>query len=338
MRFPLKFALTAVLAKSIVAELAHSGVKGQAQPAINGLQPKQYVQPNFPIQQDTFDQQEQSNADQTQYYTETVEQQPIAQQIAYKGVQDPVQQYVSGQYGNDVNQAESTNEVPTVVDPLSVYPTQYSGHAIHGGYNPTAYDPAAFNPHQYNPGAFNVQTGYEGYLVPGPPLPQKQVVARNPSSFFGSLQAIPSSLTETMRDTTSLLGRSFAFLMTLLGVTIGGGAITTALCTFTPLCTISFALPFVRTGLRELSQPVVGKDAADILEEAIVKFSKFNSEQRAKMAAKSDAIVPEIEIKTVPSIEKVEASVEKVASVMEKVEKSEQLEKTELPASKDSIK
>lgn len=80
MRFPLKFALAAVLAKGIVAELAQSSQAHSpnqvhstpAQAAVKGLQPQKYAEPNFPVQQEAFNQQpdqsNQSNTDEPQYY------------------------------------------------------------------------------------------------------------------------------------------------------------------------------------------------------------------------------------------------------------------------------
>lgn len=253
--------------------------------------------------------------------------------MAYQGIQDPIQQYAS-QYGNGVEQADSTNEVPTVIDPNAFYPNQFSGSPIHGGYNPTGYNSAPYNPNQYNPGAFNVQTGFEGYLVPGPQLPpQKQVVApRNPPSVINSLQAIPSGLIASMRDTTSLLSRSFAFVMTLLGVTIGGGAITTALCSFTPLCTISFALPFVRSGIRDITEPLLGKESAEILEKAMTKFGALNAEFKGKVATESESIASKIETKSMPAVENGNAIAEKSRQIDTMAES----EKNELPANKES--
>lgn len=77
MRFPLKFALAAVLAKGIVAELPQSSQTHSlnqvhstpAQAAVKGLQPQKYAEPNFPTQQEAFNQQpDLSNTDEPQYY------------------------------------------------------------------------------------------------------------------------------------------------------------------------------------------------------------------------------------------------------------------------------
>lgn len=252
-------------------------------------------------------------------------------------MQDPVQQYVSSYNPENVGaQGESSNEVPTVIDPYSNYPNQYSGGYPQGVYNPVAYNPAAFNPNQYNPGAFRVQTGYEGYLVPGPPGPVQQkveVAPRNPTSLLTSI----SNIIPSMRESTSLLSRSFAFLMSLLGITVFGGTITTALCTFTPLCTISFALPLFgvrKSSIRNYAEPFMGEEKAKMLEKAIETFGSLNNEQRAKIVAKSIETEPEIDIKSIPSVEKVDPSEKMVKDApsenIENIEKMENSEKSDI--------
>lgn len=81
MRFPLKIAIAAVLAKGIVAELAQSSQahspnqvhSSSAQAAVKGIQSQKYVESNFPNQQEAFNQQpDQSNADEPQYYDVSV--------------------------------------------------------------------------------------------------------------------------------------------------------------------------------------------------------------------------------------------------------------------------
>lgn len=217
---------------------------------------------------------------------------------AYSGVPDPVQQYVSSQYSytpeqqSEITVAEPSNEVPTVLSP---YHGQYSG-----GYNPAAYHPGQFNSNQFNPNAFHVQTGYEGYLVPGPPTAaQKDIEPREPPS--SPFQSISSSIPTSMREATSLLSRSFAFLLGLLGVTVFGGGITTALCTFTPLCTISFALPFVRSGIREFNEIVGNGDLAEMAQKAqkaLEKYTRMDSAAKGNTVTKSDSSNVEDEWKT----------------------------------------
>lgn len=217
-------------------------------------------------------------------------------------------------YNPDSN-AEASNEVPAFIEP------GYNGYSDFGPYG---------SPNGYNSdGSFSVQNGYEGFLVPGPPG-QKAVVAREPlPNPLGSISALTSSIPETMRQTTSLLGRSFAFLLGLLGVTVFGGGITTAICTFTPLCTISFAIPFlpalgVRSGLRDVAETLDMSDTANMLAKSISKLAKMQPDEKANFAAKASAQVPEADIKSSPTesirVDKVEAVTAKVEAVTAKVE------------------
>lgn len=273
---------------------------------------------------------------------------------------DPIQQYVSNspydyipteQEGEETDEAEPTNEVSTVIDP-------YSGYANAGGYNPAAYSPDAFNPNQYNPGAFHVQTGYQGYLVPGPPgAPAKQQIATSePPSFLTPISnAISSLMPSAVRDGSgTLLSRSFAFLMSLLGVTVFGGAVTTALCTFTPLCTISFALPFIRNALPLNSklyqselEPILGKPGYELLAKAIDRYTKFNDEKKEKISKSVSNSVSEAD--TLKPIDASKAVIEKgvvepgVEAKVEPVEKSDTVRsviptvKGDIPNSKSDI-
>lgn len=144
------------------------------------------------------------------------------------------------------------------------------------------------NPYGYagyptNPGAFAVQSGYEGYLVPSPIGQQPSTALYYPqneeedSAITTLTNLLPRSLVPTF-------GRAIAMLWGLLRVTLYGGSVTTALCTFTPLCTISFALPFI--GLRATAKKIVEaidvdketsenvERAADFVQTAIEKFQK----------------------------------------------------------------
>lgn len=202
---------------------------------------------------------------------------------------DPVQQYVSSQSGADdagsynaeSYNAEPSNDLPSFVEP------GYNGYSGIVPYGP---------PGAYNPGAFAVQSGYEGYLVPGPP--QNSVETRDEPS---PVSALTSSLPTFMRM-TSQLGRAFAFLMSLLAVTVFGGGITTAICTFTPLCTISFAVPFfgVRSGVRNGAGKSSIPDAtAELLEKSVKMIKNMQDDEKSNIAAKSDVKLPETEVKSI---------------------------------------
>lgn len=169
----------------------------------------------------------------------------------------------------------------------------YSGivpYAAGNGYNP--------NVGGYNSGAFAVQSGYEGYLVPGPPqapvAPKKEVSSRSSvASLFGPLSSTFSALSRSLPE------NPFSFLLGIVGATVFGGGITTLLCTFTPFCSITFPfLPF-RSGLKSLAKTYVGPENAELLEKAIDKFSNMQTEERANAAAKSDDAVVESVMKVV---------------------------------------
>lgn len=233
---------------------------------------------------------------------------------AYQGgneYNDPVHQYVSS-FGADTEalEAEPTNESASLVDPYAAYDPNV--------YNPSA--PNAFQSGAYNPGAFHVRTGYEGYLVPGLPkqaVQQETVASREPQTFFSPLTAFTNNLPQTMRQAGSLLGRSFVFLLGLLGVTVFGGGITTAICTFTPLCTISFALPLVgiRSGVKEMAENYIGADSTKFVLQAIEKYSKMQPDEKASMAAQSEPIDTDIKskaaVETEALMEKTEDSANK---------------------------
>lgn len=199
---------------------------------------------------------------------------------------DPVQQYVSQSGADDAYNAESYNAEPSNDLPSYVEPG-YNGYSGIVPYGP---------PGAYNPGAFAVQSGYEGYLVPGPP--QNSVETRDEPR---PVSALTSSVPTFMRM-TSQLGRAFAFLMSLLAVTVFGGGITTAICTFTPLCTISFAIPFfgVRSGFRNTDGKSSIPDAtAELLEKSVKMIKNMQDDEKSNIAAKSDVKLPEAEVKSI---------------------------------------
>lgn len=185
-----------------------------------------------------------------------------------------MQQYVSG-YADGV-QADQQN-VHGSVDPYSGYPS------------PSPYR----NIGAYNTGAFSVQSGYEGYLVPGPPHPKSALLAEeSPSSNF------PVS----MRQVSSYLRTALSLFARFISLTVFGGGIATAICTFTPLCTISFASPLipvrsVQENVKNLAEPYIGPEMAEMVQNAVDKFSKMQTEEKEKMVAKSTPDQPESDLK-----------------------------------------
>lgn len=116
---------------------------------------------------------------------------------------------------------------------------------------------------------------------------------------------------------TSFIGRSIAFLMGLIGVTVFGGGVTTAICTFTPLCSISFALPFV--GLRTTAKQLVDAMEGDASERAgflLAALDKFEKLQKTFSATPETPDTKKLELN--PETKPAEASVATVAVDAEK--------------------
>lgn len=188
-------------------------------------------------------------------------------------------------------------------------------------YAPTPYAPApAAGPYggivpvsyyDYNPNAFHVQSGLNGYLVPQLPSSAVEADAAQPelnqllnplTNSIGT--AIDNIIPDSSRRISLLARRSLAFIGNLLGVTLFGGGITTALCYFTPLCTISFALPFI--GLRSRVKKVAESmhfgevqtnqlmHATDLVESAIRKLQSL--QQSGELKAAMEKFEPEATI------------------------------------------
>lgn len=137
------------------------------------------------------------------------------------------------------------------------------------------------------PGAYAVQTGYEGYLVPeiqssSSPLDESSLI-------YGVLSYVRGLLPRTV---LGWLVKGIIYALSAIGIILVGGALTTAICTLTPLCTISFAtIPFLR--LSNTAQ-VVGKalsaeitperiqKTAELVQTAIEKFSQMQEPTTSK--------------------------------------------------------
>lgn len=226
--------------------------------------------------------------------------------------QDSVQQYVTS-YGGPY--APSGAGAP--VEPYSIAATGPGGIGDNGGPGgPVGLiggggfpvnGPGGIPP--YGPGfpggpaGFSVQTGYEGFLVPSFPPPPPP-----PAGFFDIL----GSIIPNPRSIVSLFMRSGSYLINALAVLFFGGAVTTAVCTFTPLCTISFAaLPFL--GLRDTAKTIkdtIGNEltsdrvarAVEFVKNAVAKYHKMQSEVDDKTKTKK---VPETNnSKEVSAVEK----------------------------------
>lgn len=124
-----------------------------------------------------------------------------------------------------------------------------------------------------------IQTTYEGYIVPA---------EAHPTPEFKSALTIIKEFLPLPRSLVGVFAKASVLLFSLMGVIVFGGAITTAICSFTPLCTISFAaIPFL--GLR--NNPISKSEdstttsnidrvrrAAELFNTAIEKFDKIQKQ------------------------------------------------------------
>lgn len=242
---------------------------------------------------------------------------------------DQNQQYDANTYAanndNSIN-GDATNEISTYVpapnEVVGLPPYQYYSE----------FSPAAYAQSGLNPGAFDVQTGFNGYLVPH--LPDTAVVAEEPPSPSGILpnllgpllsNTFGSTITEVIPSATRqigpFIGRTVAYLFGMMGLTVLGGGLTTLICTFTPICTITFALPFV--GLRQFgtlaklnddTQKSIIEASSEMISGAMKKLDIIKKTDEEKAAAVKQEPLAETLIKKVQKITNaVKSTVEQVA-------------------------
>lgn len=116
--------------------------------------------------------------------------------------------------------------------------------------------------YNYDPSPFQYEQSANEYLMPQMPssaMESDETEDTSMAELFSPLadsMGITDMLPTSTRQLVELARRSLGMFTTLIGATIFGGSVTTALCTFTPLCTISFALPFLglRSGLKRVAE------------------------------------------------------------------------------------
>lgn len=163
------------------------------------------------------------------------------------------------------------------------YPPNYSNLPIPWSpYGQPQYGPIAFAP---------VQTEY-GILVPdvpSHPIPPHNHGAEGPLPPVVPPPGGPGDLIEMVKDLVPrslvfLLAKWSAFIVSLFSLITFGGIITTAICSFTPFCTISFAaLPFaaLRTTIATTKDAIEGgsidrvRRAVQFVSSAIEKYEKL---------------------------------------------------------------
>jgi hypothetical protein len=127
----------------------------------------------------------------------------------------------------------------------------------------------------YSDPGFSVQSGYEGYLVPEQ-AQDKSVLAA--PWLLGSL--LPFS-----KLGLALFPKAGLFVLGFLLLLLIGGAFTTAVCAFTPICTISFlGLGLTRNTMRTYITPDRLTQTTAFVLDAIDKYKDFAKKVSAKEA------------------------------------------------------
>lgn len=125
--------------------------------------------------------------------------------------------------------------------------------------------------------SFAVQTGYEGYLVPSFPA-----IASEIAPGFSSFAKIAPAGYGFVKSALPVIGKVlFAVIVKLaivaasaLGVVATGGLITALVCTFTPVCKLTFpGLPFVK--LRESAKQITSALESEITQERVKRAAEF---------------------------------------------------------------
>ncbi|XP_055381426.1 uncharacterized protein LOC129612008 [Condylostylus longicornis] len=122
-----------------------------------------------------------------------------------------------------------------------------------------------------------VQTGYEGYIIPV--QPQQTETSLTFWSFLRGL--IPKVLFAWMLKLA-------AIALSAVGLVLFGGALTTAICALTPLCTISFtaAMPAIGKSLSDDATLNRVKRVAEFLNTAIEKYNELQRNDRSAFIKK----------------------------------------------------
>ncbi|XP_013101394.1 uncharacterized protein LOC106083096 [Stomoxys calcitrans] len=158
-----------------------------------------------------------------------------------------------------------------------------------GAFAPYAYPGYATGPTPVYPGPFAVQTGYDGFLVPA-------VQPNLPNSNTAVSTSVISHVVTALQSLSTLLMSSpfFQIIMTVLGVVamiVFGGAITTGICNFTPLCSFSLkAVTYLRGNgaadvgrmIAEEMTPERVRRAAEFVRNAIRKYKQMQVMMKAE--------------------------------------------------------
>lgn len=92
------------------------------------------------------------------------------------------------------------------------------------------------------------------------------------------------------REATSLLARYFGILLSLFSNVLLSGSLTSAICAFTPLCTISFLLSFLRLNQGDMQQSTdeyINSNDIEMLRKTFEKYTQMQAKIRASESIKS---------------------------------------------------
>ncbi|XP_075144561.1 uncharacterized protein LOC142219479 [Haematobia irritans] len=158
-----------------------------------------------------------------------------------------------------------------------------------GAFAPYAYPGYGAAPTPVYPGPFAVQTGYDGFLVPA------ITTSVSPSNTAVSTSIIGNIATVIHTISTFLMRSPFIqIILTALGalaMIVFGGALTTAICNFTPLCNISLkAVTYLRGDgaadmgrmIAEEMTPERVRRAAEFVRNAIRKYKELQTRMQAE--------------------------------------------------------
>lgn len=135
---------------------------------------------------------------------------------------------------------------------------------------------------QYAPGpeGFNIQSGFEGYLVPSATgthtiLPLRESLEALSGGLSGSA-GIFKIIKPFTKIGLKIIPKIGALILGVVALFIIGGIFTTAICSFTPICHISFlGWGFSRESMRSyLTQDRISATAAFVLD-AIKKYKEL---------------------------------------------------------------
>nr|CAD7424805.1 unnamed protein product [Timema monikensis] len=127
---------------------------------------------------------------------------------------------------------------------------------------------------------YNVQSGYEGYLVPVAHAANAALGAFDEGGSFGPFDGFTDLLHFIPGVGLKLLSKVGVWLLGFVFMVLVGGAFTVAVCTFTPICTLTFlGFGVTRETVRSYITPDRLSRATTFVMEAIEKYRNLQKHQ-----------------------------------------------------------